>query len=302
MSVNSDSSNFKLLAIFAGILIFVWGSAYTMVGIGVDYISPIWLVAYRLIIGACLVTAYAFIKGHRFPKLNDRRWPWYLCLGITGSVLPFFLLSTGQKTVDSGLTSILVGIMPILTIVLAHFFTDEKLNARKLLGFVIGFIGTVILFIPDSFSLELVQDWKAQLLIIGAAICYAVTTVGAKRAPETPSSIAAAMMLIMAASIGLIAALISGVPEGVPPLPGLLSIIGLGVGATGLATILYLYVIQLSGPSLMARINYFVPVVSVILGVWFLHEPLSWRIILSFIIILIGVVISRSGVKAAKPI
>lgn len=279
------------------LLVFIWGSAYTMVGVGVNYITPIWLVTYRLLIGALLVTLYAYFKGHRFPKLTDSRWIWYLCLGITGSVLPFFLLSTGQKTVDSGLTAIMVGIMPILTIILAHFFTDEKLTPQKLIGFIIGFVGIVILFIPDDFKLELIQDWKAQLLIIGAAICYAVTTVGAKRAPDTPSSIAAAMMLLMAATIGVMAAIISGVPESVPALPGLLSAAGLGIISTGLATILYLYVIQKSGPSLLARINYFVPVVSVILGVSLLNEPLTWRIILSFIIILLGVILSRREIK-----
>lgn len=283
------------------LLVFIWGSAYTMVGVGVNYITPIWLVTYRLLIGALLVTFYAHFKGYRFPKLTDSRWIWYLCLGITGSVLPFFLLSTGQKTVDSGLTAIMVGIMPILTIILAHFFTEEKLTPQKLIGFIIGFAGIVILFIPDDFKLELIQDWKAQLLIIGAAICYAVTTVGAKRAPDTPSSIAAAMMLLMAATIGIIAAIISGVPDTVPALPGLFSAAGLGIISTGLATILYLYVIQKSGPSLLARINYFVPVVSVALGVSLLNEPLTWRIVLSFIIILLGVIISRRDGKPHKP-
>ena len=66
-----------------------------MVGVGVDYITPIWLVTYRLILGSILVTGYVFYKRHTLPKLSDVRWRWYLILGMIGSVIPFFLLSTG---------------------------------------------------------------------------------------------------------------------------------------------------------------------------------------------------------------
>lgn len=293
------------LIVLSVILVFIWGSAYNMVGVGVDYIHPIWLVAYRLVIGAVLVTAYVLYKGYKFPSLKDRRWAWYFMLGMSGSVVPFFLLSVGQQTVDSGITSIMVGIMPLMTIVLAHFFTDEKLNAQKLIGFVIGFLGIVILFLPDDFSLSLVSDWKAQSLIVGAAFCYAITTVGAKRAPETPSSVGAAMMLICAATMGVIAAFFSGIPAPWPEPMGVYMTVGLGLGSTAIATILYLYVIAQSGPSIMARINYFVPITSVFFGVWLLDEAFSWRIVASFTIIATGVAISRmqtrKTLKASAP-
>ena len=66
-------SKFFTLAL---VLIFIWGSAYTMVGVGVDYITPIWLVTYRLILGSILVTGYVFYKRHTLPKLSDVRWRW----------------------------------------------------------------------------------------------------------------------------------------------------------------------------------------------------------------------------------
>ncbi len=295
-SDSSGLSRSKFLTL-AVALILIWGSAYTMVGVGVDYITPIWLVAYRLILGAALVTAYVYYKGLKLPNLSDVRWRWYSILGMTGSVIPFFLLSTGQIDVDSGITSIMVGIMPLLTIVLAHYFTDERLNFQKLLGFVIGFLGIVVLFLPDNLSLELVSNWKAQLLIVIAAFCYAVTTVIAKRAPETSSSVGAAMMLICAAPIALIAGLWSGMPTEFPAMMGILMAIGLGIGSTALATILYLYVIQQTGPSVMAKINYFVPLASVIFGVGLLGEAFSWRMVIAFAVIVLGVMVSRLGAE-----
>ncbi len=293
-----NDSSWKFPALYVS-LVLIWGSAFTMVSVGVDYIKPIWLVAYRLIIGAMLVTAYAYYKGQRLPKLSDVRWRWYCLLGLTGSALPFFFLSIGQMSVDSGLTAIIVGSMPLMTIILAHFFAQEYLNARKLIGFVIGFIGIVILFLPEDFSFSLVGDWRAQLLILFSAFLYAVTTIIAKHVPKTPSSTGAAMMLICAAIISTLYGIYDGVPRQIPPAIGLWMMIGLSIGSTAIATILYLYVIEQKGPSMMAKINYFVPVTSVIFGCFLLGEDFSWRMVLSFIIIAVGVMIAQAQKKNA---
>lgn len=303
MSETSDSISFQKLSILAVILIIIWGSAFTMVGVAVRYISPIWVVALRLAVGATFLTFFLYLSGKRFPPLRDKRWLWYSALGLTSSVIPFFLLGVGQQTVDSGLTAILVAGMPLLTIIMAHFFTDEKLTPVMFLGFVIGLLGIIILFFPDDLSSNLVSDWKAQLLIIGAAFFYALTTVAAKIAPKTPSTVAAAMMMLMAAIFGLIAALATGFEGAVPPtgkeMITLLMILGLGFGSSGIAAVLYLYVIDVAGTSVMAGINYFVPVASVIFGVWLLNEPLTWRTFASFGIIVLGVMISRRGMRTS---
>lgn len=276
-------------------LVLVWGSAFTLIGVAVKAISPEWLVAYRMTFGAGLVVAYCLLRGFRLPPLTDSRWPWYLAMGLTGASLPFVLIATGQKTVDSGLTAILVGTMPLITVVLAHIFTEEKLNSWKTIGFVMGFFGIIILFLPKDVSLELVSDWKAQLLILAAAFCYATTTIIAARAPKTPSPVGAAMMLIAGAAMSAGWAIGTAGPPPIPNLTVVICILTLGIGSTGIATVTYLWLIDQAGPSVVAKINYFVPVCSVILGVTFLSEPLDWRIFVSLAIIILGVIIARKG-------
>lgn len=276
-------------------LVLAWGSAFTLIGVAVKSISPEWLVAYRMTFGAGLVFAFSYMRGFRLPALTDRRWLWYIAMGLTGASLPFVLVAIGQKTVDSGLTAILIGTMPLITVVLAHIFTEEKLNRWKTLGFVMGFLGIVILFLPKDVSLTLVADWKAQLLILGAAFCYATTTIIAARAPETPSPVGATMMLIAGAVMSAGWAIGTAGPPPVPNLTVVICILILGIGSTGIATVTYLWIIDQAGPSVVAKINYFVPVCSVILGVTFLSEPLDWRIFVSLGIIIAGVIIARQG-------
>ena len=83
--IQSDGLSWPALLTVSIVLVTIWGGAYTMVGVGVDYMSPINLVAYRLVIGAVLVTGYAYSIGQRFPKLSDQRWRWYY--GVCPAVL-----------------------------------------------------------------------------------------------------------------------------------------------------------------------------------------------------------------------
>ena len=283
-------------------LILIWGSAFNFVGVAVDHISPFWLTAWRLVVAAIFLTGYAFATGERLPALSDKRWLYYSFLGLTGAVIPFLLMAKGQQTVDSGLTAVIVGAMPLLTILLAHFFTEEKLTPFKVLGFFIGFLGVAVLFMPDEFGVGLTGDWVAQLIILGAAFCYAFTTVAAKRAPETPAATGSAIMMIAAALAGTASAMAFDPGGHVPNGVALTMILILGFGSTGVATILYLTFIDKAGPSAMARLNYFPPVVSVIFGVWFLSEPFTWKLIVAFVVIIVGVMVSRIGVsRSADP-
>jgi len=286
------------------VLILIWASAFTLVGVAVQHITPIWLVTYRLIISAVALIIYIKFKQQNFPPLTDTRWLWYSGLGVTGMLLPFWLMSEAQQTIDSGLASIFVGVMPLITIILAHFFTQERLTWPKFIGFAIGFSGIIILFLPPDFSLSLAADWKAQSLVVLAAISFAVTTVAAKRAPKTPSIIGGAMMMIGTIPIALVAASLTDLPSAAPAPIAIAATFILALLATALVNILYLHVIELSGPSLLAKINYFIPPVSVGLGIIFLGEPFNMRMVAAFGIIVSGVIIATRGHKARaiKPV
>jgi len=101
------------------------------------------------------------------------------------------------------------------------FFTEEKLNSWKLIGFLIGFIGIVILFLPKELSVSLVADWQAQLLILGGSVLYAITRIIASRPPETPSPLGVSMMLTLGAVKSTIYAV---AVAGLPPMPDMADI------------------------------------------------------------------------------
>jgi len=278
-------------------LVLLWGTAFTLIGYAVDYVSPVWIVATRTTIAAIVLTAYTLLRGHRFPPLKDKRWLWYLAIGFIGLTLPFYFTARGQMHVDSGLAAILIGFMPMITIVLAHFFVEgEALNWRRWIGFVVGFIGIVLLFLPEPFAWELISNWKSQGFILLSAVCYSVMVILVKRAPKTPASLGTAMMLIMGAAMSLVwAVVMDGVPPSLPPTSVMLALAALAVGATGFANILYFRLVEVRGPGLIAKINYIVPICSLIAGIIFLNEQFSMRAVLAMAVIITGLLIVRSG-------
>lgn len=300
----SQSSNDSTLqnngAIWAAslALVIIWGSAFTLIGYVVDYITPLWVVIYRLSIGAAFMFIWTYLRREKLPKLSDSRWIWYGLLGIMGGSLPFYLLSLGQLKIDSGLAAIIVGASPLITILLAHFFTEERLTGIKFTGFIIGFIGVIILFLPDDFSLNLREEWVSQMLVLIAAASYSIGTIIAKRAPETSASVGSTIMMISGALTASSFGLATGLPEALPPLPALIAVITLGIVSTATAFLLFIWVIDQTGPTYIAKVNYFVPAASVIFGIVLLHEVFTWRIAIALGVILAGVIISRMGPQA----
>ena len=115
--------DYLLLALLA----IAWGAAYTFIKITVGYISPILLVALRILLGAAFLCALALSRGYQWPK-GWRIWGQLMLLGLLGNVVPFFLIAWGEQHIDSGLAAILAGTIPLMVMVMAHFATkDEKM-------------------------------------------------------------------------------------------------------------------------------------------------------------------------------
>lgn len=289
-------SNKTLLYGAAVTVVLIWGTAYTLIGHIVQYITPAWVVAVRTGLAALILVVYVYMSGEKLPELRNKRWLWYGYMGFIGMALPFYFTAKGQVVVDSGLTAILAAVMPLMTIVLAHFFVPgERLSWRKALGFIIGFAGIVYLFLPSPFKWALISEWRAQSLILLTALCYALLSIIAKRAPKTPASVGAAIMLIIAAILSVFWAISTGIPDSLPPISAIINLVLLALGATAFAQILYLKLIEISGPSLIAKLVYLVPICSIIAGIIFLDEPFSWRLIIAMGIIFAGLLIARSG-------
>ena len=249
-----------------------------------------------------LIVAAARLRRLRFPP-EPGLWPKFFAIGLFGNALPFFLISWGEVTIDSGLAAILMAAMPLATLVLAHFFTsDERMNPARIAGVFLGFGGVLVLIGPDALA-GLGDEALRQTAVAGGAVCYAVATVTARRLPRMPLLLSSAGALIASVVWSLPLALLVDRPWTLAPSPDSVgAVVVLGLFPTALAILMYFALLQRTGATFIALNNYLIPSLGVIWGILFLGEALSLRAILALAIILAGIAVTRVGMRqgAAK--
>jgi drug/metabolite transporter (DMT)-like permease len=280
------------------VLTLLWGSAYAFIKHAVATLPPGALIFVRIATAAALLTAWTYYRGHRLPPLRDKRWLWFAALGLFGNTLPFFLISWGQQFIDSALTGILIATMPLTTIVLAHAFVPgERMNARRLAGFLIGFAGVVVLLGPTALNGLGGTGLIAQLGVLAAACAYGINAVLARLQPDTAASLSGAGMLIMAAVLAAPLGLWQLVHAPHVAASAWLATLWLAIGPTAIASVMLMQIARTAGPSFLAVVNYMTPIAAMLTGV-VIGETIGWNAALALAIILSGVWLARSGRKA----
>jgi len=279
-------------------LVAMFGSAFLLTKIAVQEVPPLIVVAGRIVIGALLLLSISYAKGERLGQLKPY-WFILLALALTGNCIPFFVITWGQQHVDSGLAGILMAMMPLTTVVLAHFFIKgERITSNKLIGFLLGFAGVVILMMP-GLTLNQNMDWLyvvSMLLILTGAISYATNSVIAHSLPTISLSLISSGVLLMA-SVVIVPLSFSQGTQWIQDASteALVSVLLLGIFPSGLATIIYFSVIRHAGAAFLSQINYLIPVWAVLLGVLFGGEKLTLNALIALIVVLLGIAIAQKN-------
>ncbi|MGE0240410.1 MAG: DMT family transporter [Parvibaculaceae bacterium] len=277
-------------------LVVTWGSSFAMTKVAVASIDPAWVMALRLLVGGVFLTVIVTLTRRQWPR-GRRLWTWFTGLGLIGHAIPFFLISWGTQFISSGLSGVLMGAIPLFVIVLAHvFLPDEKLTRMKALGFVVGFIGLMIVLGPEKLLRFEGQGMAlvGELAILVACLCYAVHSLLARRIPfQGPVEQAAAVCL----TGGLMGLIFAGLyaPHGLAQATPLayLCVVGLGIVPTAIATLLVYAIVRSAGVSFVAYSNYLVPVYALGLGAVVLGETLTANVGVGLLLILAGIAASR---------
>ncbi len=271
-----------------------------------DGFGPFTVAAGRISIGAIVLTAIAYGMGRRLPdtgtKTGRRIWLHAFGMAMFANAIPFTLLSWAQIYVSSGYAGITMAVVPLLVLPLAHLLLPgQRMNLQKLIGFIFGFSGVVILIGPASLvgnggDLESL----ARMACVVAALCYATSSIITRLSP--PSSVmgfSAAALLMASAVMVPLALYLEGVPE-IGSLRSMLGLLYLGLMPTAVATVLLVQIINSVGPVFLVLVNYQVPVWAVVFGVVLLGETLPGQFIGALSLILLGLAISQAR-RRKKP-
>jgi drug/metabolite transporter (DMT)-like permease len=285
-----------------GLLIFLsllWGSSFLAIKIAVEHgMPPLTLASLRVGIGALVLLAFARLLGQRAPSFQGHQgrglWLRILVLGVIGNSLPFFLIGWGEQTTTSQLAGILMATIPILVVILAHFFThDERLTVVRFAGVALGFSGMIVLVGVDALR-GLGEQVMGQMLIIGGCISYSLYGVNAKRLPKLPPQ----MLIGVILAAGFVAMLPFWLVIDRPwtlawDWHAVLAVIWLGVLSTGAGNLLYYVLMRRVAVGFASFNNYLVPPIALVYGYFILGEQPHLNALVALVLILLGLALPR---------
>ncbi len=287
----------------------IWASAFIAMNIAVPETGPLWLATIRVLIGAAVLAPFALWRGLALPG-NARTWLLVIVMAMLNIVVPFFLISWGQLTIDAGMAAVLMGVGPLLALVGSHFFThDDKINGYKLAAVALGFSGIVVLVGVSVLGSLGGTFLLAQVATLGAALCYATSGLIIRRIDLPPVGLAFLALMIGAIILLPLALAIDGPMTRMPDSSALIALVYLGAFPTGLAYVLRFQLIRKIGYSMFALSVYMIPAFGVGLGFLVLGEPITSTLGVALALILTGLYFAqrgsgpatRSGPQATEP-
>jgi len=157
-------------------LCLIWGSTWYFIKISLNAgMPPFFGVGFRFFLSGLLFFIIIAFQKKSIP-LNKQAIKLYLSFGLLNFALSYGITYWATQYIYSSISSILWGLFPLFTSVMAHFmlsgYENEKLTTNKLLALFLGFIGMVLIGSNQSIDLQS-KSFFAILVLVGAIIIAA---------------------------------------------------------------------------------------------------------------------------------
>ncbi len=290
----SKSQNLPLIAFCA--LGVIWGSNFIYMKLAANLITPMQIVFYRVLFGFVPVVIYAKLRG-------DLRWQHlkhighYFVMGMLATAVYYYGYAKGASLLLSGVAGAISGAIPLFSFILAVLFiAEEKATRLKITGILVGFVGVVIIGFPSgeglaSSNMEGVFYMVAGSLSVGASFVYAKKFI-------IPLKIPASALTTYQLGLGLLTLAfftdyngINNIFSNLHASIGL--IVGLGLLGTGLAYIIYYYIVEKLGAVSASSVTYIPPIVALLIGTLLVGEPIKLTDYGATVLIFIGVLLLK---------
>lgn len=280
----------------------LWGASFLFIKVAVAEISPLTLVAVRLLFGALgllIIVPFrpAIMQGWQ------TRLRGFLFVAIFNAVLPYLAISWGEQYISSGMAAILNATTPLVFVLVSQWWPGgERLTWMPIIGIVIGLLGVGILVGPAA-----VSAGGSTLYLLGVfavllgAISYAFGGLFAHQllvgTPELQPAIGqTAMGALILAPIASVALVVQP-PTHALSFWAIASVLALALGGTSLAYLIYYWLIARVGPTRTLIVTYLLPCMALVYGALLLHEPVGLNAIGGLALVLTGIFMTGKKTK-----
>ena len=277
----------------------IWGSSFFNIKIATYSYEPITLALVRVIFASAPLILLCKFKKIKIEAFSNE-WKHYALIGLCNIAIPFILIAIGTSKINSYLAAMLMSTTPLSGTILAHFFTkNEKINIFKVIGVLIGFSGILFLFLDkiiineSNYIFALITILGSTFYSIGGILTIRIKNKGNENV--TTSTTIWSLIFLFPMAIILEKPWLAD-----PSLESTLSLLYLGIVATGLAWLIRFRILSVNGLVFQTQVAYLIPIFGVFFGYFLMDEVITWRVMISLSIIIFGIYIVKKNNKGFK--
>jgi drug/metabolite transporter (DMT)-like permease len=275
-----------ILMPFAVFILLVGGAPVAM-RISYAELAPFWMGLTRFGLGALIFWALAIYKGLKVPK--GRALVGAVLFGTLSVGVSFVLISWGLVKTQASMASILLALVPLMTILLSSFQGVESLSSRGIFGALLAIAGTAIA-VGGASSEEISLPHIGAIIL--ATAFSAQSSVVIKRFPPNPPIMTNAISMTVGSIILGIASLVTGEEWVIPSQTSTWAAFGyLLVFVTIFAFILYLQVLAKWTASGTSYGFVVIPLITVIVAAVLTEEQITTSFLLGAVLVIAGVLV-----------
>jgi len=281
--------NKKNTILLITVLALIWGSSFILMKRGLDVYTPAQVGAIRVF--SAFLCVFPFV-AHKFKKVERSRWKFLFLTGMLGNGIPAILFPLAETNISSSVAGMLNAMTPLFTMIVGVSLFGMTGGRNRIVGLIIGLIGTLILVGGKNATLENGNPWFAGFIVL-ATICYAFSVNILRYRLADMGSVMISGFALMFAGIPMGIYLFStDFVQRTQEVPGaafsLSAVLILGVFSTAISTVLFNRLIKMAGALSASSVTYLIPMVAMIWG-FYDKENLGWIHIIGLCGILIGV-------------
>jgi drug/metabolite transporter (DMT)-like permease len=275
----------------------IWGGAFTLIRNAVPAFGPIGLSAVRLTLAAVIMLAYLKITGARIRWRQDGEA--LVVVGVFGAALPFPLFAYGATQWTAGILAIVNATVPLWGAIIARVWLGDRIAPFGVAGLVLGIGGVALLVSADSAPTP-VGGPGALAAGLAASLCFAVAGVATKAlGTGIPAPVLATGVLIVGTVFNVPLTVLDP-PREITAF-ALANAALLGLLASAIATVLYLWLIQQIGPMRSMTVTFLIPVWGIFWSALLLNEPVTATMFIACGLVLAGTALVMAGQSKAIP-
>ncbi|MDJ1637470.1 DMT family transporter [Rhizobium rhizogenes] len=285
---------FALLGLF-------WGSNFIYMKWAAELITPLQITLLRVFFGFLPLAIVAWRKGviHRD---QVRHLPHFLVMAVLATTFYYFAIAEGTALLPSGIAGVLGGSISLFTtIATLLFLRSEKLNALMLAGVLVGFAGIILIARPWEGSDRTIDItgvfWMlAATTILGLSYVYVRRFLSPHNLPPLAlatwqTGLALLVLLAITDRTGM-----GNILQNWHAAAGVA--IGLGVLGTGMAFLIYYYLLQELGAVAASGATYITPNIALLIG-WAVGEKVGVLEIGAIALVLASIAMLQIGRQRA---